>query len=119
MAIQLLISYKGSEGGNGGPSVALEGDNGGQSVAPEGGNGGPSVAPEEGNGGQSAAPEGGNEGETKAPEGGNEGGECTYPEGHTMNLYSGPVSKILLNEQIILNIFIGRRVRVGAHVQRT
>ena len=72
MAIQILIFYKGSEGGNGGPSVALEGDNGGQSVAPEGGNGG-------------------------EPEGGNEGGECTYPEGHTMNLYSGPVSKTILN----------------------
>eukprot|EP00090_Calanus_glacialis_P041209 TRINITY_DN7246_c0_g1_i3.p1 TRINITY_DN7246_c0_g1~~TRINITY_DN7246_c0_g1_i3.p1 ORF type:complete len:356 (+),score=76.87 TRINITY_DN7246_c0_g1_i3:30-1070(+) len=56
----------------------------------EGGNGGPSVAPEEGNGGQSVAPEGGNGGE---PEGGNEGGECTYPEGHTMNLYSGPAAE--------------------------
>ena len=86
MAIQILIFYKGSEGGNGGPSVALEGDNGGQSVAPQGGNEG-----------QSAAPEGGNVGETNAPEGGNAGGECTYPDGHTMNLYSGPVSKRILN----------------------
>ena len=83
MAIQILIFYNGSEVGNGGPSVALEG---GQSVAPEGGNEG-----------QSAAPEGGNGGENSAPEGGNAGGECTYPDGHTMNLYSGPVSKRILN----------------------
>ena len=44
-----------------------------------------------------AAPGVGIGGETKAPEGGNEGGECTYPEGQTMNLYSGPVSKTILN----------------------
>merc|ERR1711892_1108773 len=73
----------GNEGGSGGGSPS-EGGSGDDSPS-EGGNeaGSGSGSPSEGGGGSGSG----------APEGENEGGKCTYPEGHTMIKYPGPVAE--------------------------
>merc|ERR1712106_138607 len=74
-----------SEGGN-------EGGSGGGSPS-EGGSGGgtPSEGGNEAGSGSGSPSEGG--GASFAPEEENEGGKCTYPEGHTMIKYPGPVAE--------------------------
>merc|ERR1712106_1268645 len=82
-------SEGGNEGGSGGGSPS-EGSSGGGSPS-EGGSGGgtPSEGGNEASSGTGSPSEGG--GASVAPVGENEGGKCTYPEGHTMIKYPGPV----------------------------
>merc|ERR1712106_1010834 len=84
-------SEGGNEGGSGGGSPS-EGSSGGGSPS-EGGSGGgpPSEGGNEASSGTGSPSEGG--GASVAPEGENEGGKCTYPEGHTMIKYPGPVAE--------------------------
>merc|ERR1711892_1493013 len=95
----------GNEGGSGGGSPSEGGSGSGppSEGGKEGGSGGGS--PSEGGSGDGSPSEGGNEassgtgspseggGASVAPEEENEGGKCTYPEGHTMIKYPGPVAE--------------------------
>merc|ERR1711892_622650 len=76
-------SEGGNEGGSGGGSPSEGGS--GSGTPSEGGNeaGSGSGSPSEGGGGSGSG----------APVGENEGGKCTYPEGHTMIKYPGPVAE--------------------------
>merc|ERR1740137_289737 len=82
-----------SEGGSGGDSPSEGGS--GSGPPSEGGNEGGSGdgSPSEGGSGDGSPSEGGGGSGSGAPEGENEGGKCTYPEGHTMIKYQGPVAE--------------------------
>merc|ERR1711892_472582 len=86
-------SEGGNEGGSGGGSPS-EGGSGDDSPS-EGGNGSgtPSEGGNEAGSGSGSPSEGGGGSGSGAPVGENEGGKCTYPEGHTMIKYPGPVAE--------------------------